>query len=72
VLTRCKNCVVNVRQAAEANDCAIFVHPWDMQLGGRMTKYFLPWLVGTFLASVLQEDPGDCFVVDWEHKNELF
>lgn len=32
--------------AAEKHDCAIFVHPWDMQFGGRMQKYFLPWLVG--------------------------
>ncbi|XP_074659056.1 2-amino-3-carboxymuconate-6-semialdehyde decarboxylase-like [Tubulanus polymorphus] len=32
--------------AAEANNCAIFVHPWDMQLDGRMQKYWLPWLVG--------------------------
>jgi len=34
-------------QAAEENDCALFVHPWDMEMGGRMQKYFLPWLVGT-------------------------
>ncbi|XP_031562651.1 2-amino-3-carboxymuconate-6-semialdehyde decarboxylase-like [Actinia tenebrosa] len=25
---------------------AIFVHPWDMELTGRMSKYWLPWLVG--------------------------
>ena len=24
----------------------MFVHPWDMQLDGRMQKYWLPWLVG--------------------------
>jgi len=32
----------------EANDleCAVFIHPWDMQLGGRMSKYWAPWLVG--------------------------
>lgn len=23
-----------------------FVHPWDMQLDGRMSKFWLPWLVG--------------------------
>lgn len=32
--------------AAEELGCAIFVHPWDMELGGRMAKYWLPWLVG--------------------------
>ncbi|KAM7430978.1 hypothetical protein ABFA07_018396 [Porites harrisoni] len=32
--------------AAEELGCAIFVHPWDMELGGRMSKYWLPWLVG--------------------------
>ena len=24
----------------------MFVHPWDMQMGGRFSKYWLPWLVG--------------------------
>ena len=33
-------------QAAEEHNCAIFVHPWDMEQGGRMQKYWLPWLVG--------------------------
>ncbi|XP_005102238.1 2-amino-3-carboxymuconate-6-semialdehyde decarboxylase isoform X2 [Aplysia californica] len=32
--------------AAEEHNCAIFVHPWDMELGGRMKNYWLPWLVG--------------------------
>ncbi|XP_048242210.1 2-amino-3-carboxymuconate-6-semialdehyde decarboxylase-like [Haliotis rufescens] len=32
--------------AAEEHDCSIFVHPWDMDQGGRMSKYWLPWLVG--------------------------
>ncbi|KAK1797648.1 hypothetical protein P4O66_008015 [Electrophorus voltai] len=32
--------------AAEELNCAIFVHPWDMQTDGRMAKYWLPWLVG--------------------------
>jgi len=32
--------------AAEEYNCAIFVHPWDMQMEGRMQKYWLPWLVG--------------------------
>ena len=35
-----------VFQAAQEHDCAIFVHPWDMEMGGRMKKYWLPWLVG--------------------------
>lgn len=33
-------------RAAEEHDCAIFVHPWDMEQTGRMKKYWLPWLVG--------------------------
>lgn len=32
--------------AAEELGCALFVHPWDMELTGRMSKYWLPWLVG--------------------------
>lgn len=32
--------------AAEELNCSIFVHPWDMQTDGRMSKYWLPWLVG--------------------------
>ena len=36
-----------VWQAAEEHACAIFVHPWDMALDGRMKKYWLPWLVGS-------------------------
>lgn len=32
--------------AAEKHGVAIFVHPWDMEMGGRMSKYWLPWLVG--------------------------
>ncbi|XP_014674865.1 PREDICTED: 2-amino-3-carboxymuconate-6-semialdehyde decarboxylase-like [Priapulus caudatus] len=31
---------------AQDLDCAIFVHPWDMDQSGRMNKYWLPWLVG--------------------------
>ncbi|MBC7554772.1 MAG: amidohydrolase [Taibaiella sp.] len=33
-------------EAAEAMDCAIFVHPWEMMGENEMTKYWLPWLVG--------------------------
>nr|XP_033800486.1 2-amino-3-carboxymuconate-6-semialdehyde decarboxylase isoform X2 [Geotrypetes seraphini] len=32
--------------AAEELNCSIFVHPWDMQKEKRMSKYWLPWLVG--------------------------
>jgi len=43
----CVHACVHAMQAAEKHDCVIFVHPWDMQMDGRMQKYFLPWLVGT-------------------------
>lgn len=33
-------------EAAEEFGAAIFVHPWDMLGSERMTKYWLPWLVG--------------------------
>jgi aminocarboxymuconate-semialdehyde decarboxylase len=33
-------------QAAEEMGAAIFVHPWDMMGKERMSKYWLPWLVG--------------------------
>lgn len=32
--------------AAEELGAAIFVHPWDMMGEAKMTKYWLPWLVG--------------------------
>jgi aminocarboxymuconate-semialdehyde decarboxylase len=32
--------------AAEALDCSIFVHPWDMMGSEHIQKYWLPWLVG--------------------------
>ncbi|XP_069315779.1 2-amino-3-carboxymuconate-6-semialdehyde decarboxylase isoform X3 [Eulemur rufifrons] len=35
-----------VYAAAERLNCSLFVHPWDMQMDGRMDKYWLPWLVG--------------------------
>jgi aminocarboxymuconate-semialdehyde decarboxylase len=35
-----------VFQAAEELGAAIFVHPWDMMGKERMSKYWLPWLVG--------------------------
>lgn len=35
-----------VFKVAEELGACIFVHPWDMELEGRMSKYWLPWLVG--------------------------
>jgi aminocarboxymuconate-semialdehyde decarboxylase len=35
-----------VFQAAERLGAAVFVHPWDMLGQERMSKYWLPWLVG--------------------------
>ena len=35
-----------VFQAAEELGAAVFVHPWDMMGKDKMTKYWLPWLVG--------------------------
>jgi len=35
-----------VFQAAEELGQAIFVHPWDMMGKDKMSKYWLPWLVG--------------------------
>ncbi|GFY67542.1 2-amino-3-carboxymuconate-6-semialdehyde decarboxylase [Trichonephila inaurata madagascariensis] len=33
-------------KTAEDLSCPVFIHPWDMETGGRMSKYWLPWLVG--------------------------
>ncbi len=33
-------------EAASKMEMAIFVHPWDMMGKDKMTKYWLPWLVG--------------------------
>jgi aminocarboxymuconate-semialdehyde decarboxylase len=35
-----------VLAAAERLGAAVFVHPWDMMARERMTRYWLPWLVG--------------------------
>ncbi len=35
-----------VFEAAEKLGAAIFVHPWDMMGKEKMSKYWLPWLVG--------------------------
>uniref|UniRef100_A0A3P8XGU4 2-amino-3-carboxymuconate-6-semialdehyde decarboxylase n=1 Tax=Esox lucius TaxID=8010 RepID=A0A3P8XGU4_ESOLU len=39
--------------AAEELNCSLFVHPWDMQMDGRMAKYWLPWLVGGSFPSTI-------------------
>ncbi len=33
-------------ESCEESGAALFVHPWDMMGQSRMTKYWLPWLVG--------------------------
>ncbi len=38
--------VVDVLTAAQDLGAAIFVHPWDMLGRERMSRYWLPWLVG--------------------------
>jgi aminocarboxymuconate-semialdehyde decarboxylase len=38
--------IFQVLEAAQALGAAVFVHPWDMLAPERMTKYWLPWLVG--------------------------
>lgn len=35
-----------VFEAASKMGAAVFVHPWDMMGQDRMTRYWLPWLVG--------------------------
>ena len=36
-----------IYKTCEDLGAVLFVHPWDMQMGGRMSKYWLPWLVRT-------------------------
>lgn len=38
--------VCEVFQACEELNAAVFIHPWDMLGKERMSKYWLPWLVG--------------------------
>nr|ACO12311.1 2-amino-3-carboxymuconate-6-semialdehyde decarboxylase [Lepeophtheirus salmonis] len=35
-----------IYKTAEDLNACLFIHPWDMQMGGRNSKYWLPWLVG--------------------------
>ena len=39
-------------QAAEELGACVFIHPWDMEQGGRMKKYWLPWLVGKMIRCI--------------------
>ncbi|MFN8518537.1 MAG: amidohydrolase family protein [Chloroflexota bacterium] len=36
----------DVLAAAQDLDAAVFIHPWDMLAPERMTRHWLPWLVG--------------------------
>lgn len=38
--------LVRVLEAAQELDAAVFIHPWDMLAPERMTRHWLPWLVG--------------------------
>jgi aminocarboxymuconate-semialdehyde decarboxylase len=38
--------VVEVLEACQELDAAVFVHPWDMPSKQHMERYWLPWLVG--------------------------
>jgi len=35
-----------IYKTAEDLNTTLFIHPWGMNLGGRHSKYWLPWLVG--------------------------
>ncbi len=38
--------MVDVLEAAQDLGAAVFIHPWDMLAPERMTRHWLPWLVG--------------------------
>jgi aminocarboxymuconate-semialdehyde decarboxylase len=42
----CEPEIFAVLEAAAALNAAVFVHPWEMLGKDRMSKYWLPWLVG--------------------------
>ena len=41
-----------IYKTCEDLGAVLFVHPWDMQMGGRMSKYWLPWLVRKTLREI--------------------
>lgn len=61
-------------QAAEKLNCCLFVHPWDMQIDGRMSKYWFPWLIGKCIFTLLKLHlwirlwPGDRCQVKYKYK----
>lgn len=65
-------------QAAEKLNCCLFVHPWDMQIDGRMSKYWFPWLIGKCIFTLLILQlwtglcPGDCSQVQVQRKLHCF
>ena len=38
--------------AAEELGAAVLVHPWDMDQGKRMSRFWMPWLVGELCATL--------------------
>ena len=48
-----------VFSAAEELGAAIFVHPWGMDQGSRMSKYWMPFLVGESPTSLLFNSYAD-------------
>ena len=47
--------LLTIFQEAEKLGACVLIHPWDMQLDGRMSKYWLPWLVGEYFLSTFRE-----------------
>lgn len=45
--------IVEVLAHAASLGASVFVHPWDMLAGERMTRYWTPWLVGMPAESAL-------------------
>lgn len=64
-------------QAAEKLNCCLFVHPWDMQIDGRMSKYWFPWLIGKCIFTLLNLHlwtglcTGDSCQVKYKYREKL-
>lgn len=43
-------------KAAEKLNCSLLVHPCDMQMDGRMAKYWFPWLIRLCQTEGLEKD----------------